>query len=84
LHGSVDTAEVPDHILKESPLTRVPERREGADRRDGWRGGRRDTDWTGRPIGPEPVPRIEGWWQRLLHQNPDRRELRELGGTSCD
>ena len=37
--------------LRELPLIPIQDRRTLPDRRAGWRGGRRDTDWTARPLG---------------------------------
>jgi hypothetical protein len=52
------------------PQRHVPERRKTTDRRQGWRGGRRDSDWTSRPSGAlariEPEPPAPSAWQRLL------------------
>lgn len=48
----------------------VRDRRRLPDRRAGWRGGRRDTDWTARPPGTldrfnPPSPRRTGVWRWL-------------------
>jgi len=54
-----------------SPL--VADRRRTPDRRDEWRGGRRDSDWTNRPPhaameGSEAADAaVTSAWQTLLH-----------------
>lgn len=52
----------------------IAERRMGRDRRDGWRGGRRDSDWHVRPPGAlgrlyEPVGQPSRWLVRLTSLN---------------
>jgi len=59
------------------------ERRQSADRRAGWRGGRRDTDWTSRPAAELAVPMAPAaWWRRLLGRSETGNPLGgDNGGT---
>jgi hypothetical protein len=55
------------------------DRRAGSNRRDGWRGGRRDTDWTNRPTGVTAELKVRppaAWWQRLLRLEAARADIR--------
>jgi hypothetical protein len=49
----------------------APDRRQSADRRAAWRGGRRDSDWLERgPISGDAAdpPAVAGWWRRLVER----------------
>jgi hypothetical protein len=55
-------------LHRNRPATANPDRRLCPDRRANWRGGRREIDWTNRPIGAvlqfKPAPqRAPRWWQ---------------------
>jgi hypothetical protein len=71
---------MPQQTPDSAGIRPTSDRRVGPDRREGWRGGRRDTDWTGRPAdgtadtGVRPAP---AWWQRLLRRDvPPRADFR--------
>ena len=51
-----------EEILAESIPWFAIDRRRTPDRRDRWRGGRRDTDWTNRPTGALARTRARGGW----------------------
>jgi|APDOM4702015191_1054821.scaffolds.fasta_scaffold247017_2 hypothetical protein len=59
------------HFDEEPPHIVQYDRRRAPDRRGGWRGGRRDTDWLSRPPGALEVGTLRttpwiGWLARRL------------------
>jgi len=59
MHDTTGSSDLPPVILVE--------RRRNPDRRTGWRGGRRNTDWINRPVGAWPhLTRREAPWRLWL------------------
>jgi len=68
---SSDTVDMHEDVdLRDLPPIVIVERRRLRDRRTTWRGGRRNTDWTNRPLGAwaqleKQLSSWPGWFARL-------------------
>jgi hypothetical protein len=67
MHEGMDALDLPPRV--------IVERRHQPDRRTSWRGGRRNTDWTNRPLGAWPQLEAQlmpwrQWFSRLRSASP--------------